>query len=160
MSRKRGARRRTAANPQAYLLAIAGKSPVPKEQQLKRGLEVRMAVDAVTSGQADREAWALVFDMINLIEELCSDPAVAQGAEEFVAALQAAMVRMVERQQEGGFSVSADDVALLNEAVALFVELLGRVTYGQVIKAQGDVVHRLRERLAATGETYTVVMAT
>lgn len=148
--KKRGARHSTRRDVNAIALAMHGASLLAKHDQAVQAMNTRMAIDDVLCGTRSRENWRVVFDMTNLIEELCRNPRVARGAEPFVASLQGAIVTIMDRHKESGSTaMRASEVAVLNEAHALFVELLSFVTYRDLAQAQAGVTARIRHALSS-----------
>lgn len=156
--KKRGARHSTRRDVNAIALAMHGASLLAKHDQTVQALNTRMAIDDVLRGTRSVENWRVVFDMTNLIEELCRNPRVARGAGEFVTSLQGAIVAIMDRHKaNGSTAMHASEAAVLNDAHALFVELLSVITYRDLSQAQAGVSERIRHALASREPGVVVV---
>ncbi len=158
--KKRGAKHSRVRNLDAIGHAIRAVTVLQQHDQAVQAMNTRMAIDDVVRGVRSNEVWSVVFDMTNLVEELCTDPKIARGAEPFVGLLQSAIVEVMDRHRDiGSVAMRAAEVGLLNEAHALFVDLLGRITYGDVSRAERRITARVQRALAGQYPAARIVEA-
>lgn len=143
--RKRSKYRPKGANPTAYLMAIQGASLMSKTDALLRAEKVRLAVEDAARGQADAAQWRLIFDAVNMVEQLGRHK-VVQGT---VDPLQVLIERIHDRQRETGTrALYAAEIAQLRDFAADYAGVLCSVTQSEYLQAQRGVEDRIRRILS------------
>lgn len=145
--RKRSAYRPKGVNPQAHLLAMMGAACLSRDDVLIRASRLRLAVDQACIGQATAADWRLIFDAVNMAEELirmklCAGREVVEGLQEAIEAIH-------NRQRATGTRAlhQAERATLLNFA-ADYAGILSGVTQQQYMLAQRGVEDRIRRILS------------
>lgn len=152
--RKRSSYRPGPVNPSAHLVAMMGAACMSRQDVLMRGLNLADAVQRTSTGTATKEDWRLVFDCINVVEQLARMK-VVQGLD-VLEQLQATVVQIMDRQRDTGTkALRASELAELRGFAADYTEILRGVTQQQYMQAQRAVEDRIRrvlsgERIAAS----------
>lgn len=134
-------------NPTAHLMAMMGAAAMSKADVIQRASNLRDAVEAASRGQADKAAWRLVFDCINVVEQLARMK-VVQGLD-VIEELQATVAGVMDRQRETGTrALRASELAALRNFAADYTAILSGVTQQQYMQAQKGVEDRIRRILS------------
>ena len=78
-------------NPQAHVMAMMGAAALSSDDVLIRASRLRLAVDQACMGQATPADWRVVFDAVNMAEQLirmklCAGREVVEGLQETIVA--------------------------------------------------------------------------
>lgn len=130
-------------------IAIQGVRRLSKSDQLVKAESVALAVQDIKRGTSTKEQWSAVFDCLNMVEELLKNPKVAENNPEFIEEKQHAIVSVLDRQKATkGVALRSDEVAHLDDLVAVWAQLLDVVTHREYFEAQEAVEARMRRVLA------------
>lgn len=146
--RKRSKYRPRPVNPQAHLVAIQGAAWLSTDDQLRWAQDLDAAVLAVARGQATQGDWDVIFDAVNLIEQLVR---MRRGRDEggLVQAAQQACVDILDRQRATStLAVRATELAALQDLVAGLATLLSGITQAERFQAGEQVARRVHHALA------------
>lgn len=145
--RKRSAYRPKGVNPTAHLVAMMGACRLSTTDALLRAERVRLAVDDACTGRADAPAWRVIFDGVNMAEQLIRMKSAA--GRDVVESLQDTIAVIVDREREQGTkALHAAEVAALRGFAADYAGLLCGVTQREYMEAQRGVEDRIRRILS------------
>lgn len=134
-------------NPTAHLVAIMGAAWMSKTDVIKRATVLRDAVECAAKGVALQGDWRLIFDCINVTEELARMK-VVQG-QDVIEALQNTIADLMDRQKATGTkALRASELAALRDFAADYAEIMSGVTQQQYMTAQRGVEDRIRRILS------------
>ncbi len=159
MTRKRSRYRPRGINPQAHLMAIQGAAWLSTDDQLRWAQDVDAAVTLVARGKATKTDWEIIFDAVNLVEQLVR---MRRGRDEggLVDAAQEACMAILDRQRDtGSLAVRAAELAALQDLCAGFATLLNGITQAERFQAGERVERRVRHALAGGMPAARVVQA-
>lgn len=157
--KKKSAYRPKGVNPGAWLVAMQGAMLLSKADQLARALKLSNAVDQIARGQAVKADWQIVFDALNMIEEMDRTGRVIQGAQDFVHLTQDVIVEVMGRHvAHGTKALRATELQTLRELQTLWAEVLGVVTHQQYFVAEQRVVERTRRVLAGKPDPHAKIV--
>lgn len=145
--KKRSSYRPTGINPNAHIMAMMGACRLSTTDALWRAERVHLAVEDACTGRADAECWRVVFDAVNMAEQLIRQKLAA--GRDVVDSLQDTIAVIVERERTDGTRAmhSAEKTALRGFA-ADYAGLLSGVTQQQYMQAQRGVEDRIRRILS------------
>ena len=145
MTRKRSTYRPRGINPTAHLVAIAGAALLSRDDRTVWALQMYDALDAVARGKAQRQQWGVIFDSVNLAEEL-TRMGLASDPDGVIREAQDACAEIIRRQQATGTrAVRAGELAALRCLEAAMIDILATVTHAERFRAE----ERIRARTAA-----------
>lgn len=145
--RKRSSYRPKGANPTAHLMAMMGVQVLPKDDALLRAERLRFAVDDACQGKCDTKGWRLIFDCVNLAEQLCKMRAV-HGIEVIDAMQDTISIIFDRQQQQGTRALYPAEIAALRDFAADYAGILSGVTMSEYMNAQRGVEDRIRRILS------------
>lgn len=146
--RKRSSYRPKGINPTAHLVAMMGAACMSREDVIRRGMDLSEAVQRASQGKASKEDWRLIFDCINVIEQLARMK-VLQGLD-VLEELQATVMQIMDRQRDTGTkALRATELTALRDFAADYTTVLRGVTQQQYMNAQRAVEDRIRRMLAS-----------
>ena len=146
--RKRSSYRPGNVNPTAHLMAFMGTACMSRSDVLKRGMNLADAVEKASRGHAGQEDWRLIFDCVNIVEQLARMKIVA--VLDVLEALQAQIVGIMDRQRETGTkALRAVELGALRDFAADYTTVLRGVTQQQYMTAQRAVEDRIRRVLSS-----------
>jgi len=146
--RKRSSYRPRNVNPTAHVMAMMGAACLSKDDVIKRGMNLRDAVERASRAQATKDDWRLIFDCINVIEQLARMK-VVQGLD-VLEALQATVLQIMDRQRSAGIkALRSSELADLRGFAADYATVLSGVTQQQYMNAQRAVEDRIRRLLSS-----------
>ena len=149
MTRKRSSYRPRGVNPTAHLVAIHGAALLGRDDRTIWALQMRDALEAVARGKAQRQHWGVIFDSVNLAEELCR-MRLASDPDGVIAGAQAACAEIIQRQQTTGTrAVRAGELAALRCLEVAMIDILATVTHSERFRAEETI--RARTRAAQAG---------
>jgi hypothetical protein len=106
------------------------------------------ALDAVARGKAQRQHWGVIFDAVNLAEEL-TRMGLASDPDGIISGAQEACAEIVRRQQAtGARGVRAGELAALRCLEAAMIDILAAVTHSERFRAEERIRARTREAQA------------
>lgn len=141
--RKKYRPRGVSLNP--IYIATQGVRLLSRDDQLLKAEAVALAVAEIKRGQAGKPQWTAVFDCLNMVEELLKNPKVATNDPAYIEAKQEAIVSILDRHKAtGSKALRAEEIAALDDLVALWADLLGVVTHHEYFLAQEAVEKRMR----------------
>ena len=147
--RKRSRYRPRGVNPTAHLMAMHGAALLSRDDRTIWALEMRAALDAVREGRATVTQWGVIFDSVNLAEELCR-MGLASDPEGVISATQAVCAEVIRRQQATGTrAIRAAELAALRDLEAAAIDILATVTHAERFRAEERI--RARTRAAQAG---------
>ncbi|RZL40158.1 MAG: hypothetical protein EOP35_01750 [Rubrivivax sp.] len=143
--KKRSSYRPKPVHLNAVQLAIHGASKLTASEQLAKAARVRCSVEDLCASRGSMDAWADVFDTVNMIEALAAEH-LFKRAREFVEAQQQNLVDVMDRHKATGSNVLRPvECAALRDLSALWAEALAEVTMRQLTAAED----RVRRKVAA-----------
>jgi hypothetical protein len=146
--KKRSSYRPYGVNPTAHLAAMMGAACMSRSDVLKRGMNLSDAVEKASRAQATKEDWRLIFDCINIIEQLARMKVLA--GLDVLEALQATVMGIMDRQRSAGTkALRAAELADLRGFAADYTTVLRGVTQQQYMTAQRAVEDRIRRLLSS-----------
>ena len=149
MTRKRSTYRPRGINPTAHLVAIAGAALLSRDDRTVWALQMRDALDAVARGKAQRQQWGVIFDAVNLAEEL-TRMGLAADPDGIISGAQEACAEIVRRQQAtGARAVRAGELAALRCLEVAMIDILATVTHSERFRAEETI--RARAATARAG---------
>lgn len=132
-------------------LATHGVMRLTRDDQIIKAETVALAVQDIKQGKATKDQWSAVFDCLNMVEELLKNPKVAENNPEFIEEKQDAIVSILDRQKATkGVALRSDEIAHLDELVAVWAQLLGVVTHHEYFKAMQSVESRMRRVMSGS----------
>jgi hypothetical protein len=146
--RKRSRYRPRGVNPTAHLVAMHGAALLSRDDRTIWALEMRAALDAVREGRATVTQWGVIFDSVNLAEELCR-MGLASDPEGVISAAQAVCAEVIRRHAVGTRAIRAAELAALRDLEAAAIDILATVTHAERFRAEERI--RARTRAAQAG---------
>lgn len=129
-------------------LLFEGDAPLPDHQRASLLMAVHGSALALVQGDAPRQEWHSIVSALNITQMLCEKAGNSHVGLEVVAAAQNAMIAVGERcHRVGRLGVTGDEMRAINEAIALYEQLLEIVTKRQYAAAIEEGMRRL-----ATGD--------
>ena len=148
MKKPRKSYRPRPINPMAHLGAMMGAACMSRDDTLVRSMALRDAVEKASKGAATRDDWRLIFDCINLVDQLAR-MRVLQGLD-VLEALQETVMQVMDRQRDTGTkALRAQELAALRDFAADYATVLRSVTRQQYAQAQRAVEDRIRRMLSS-----------
>ena len=112
--------------------------------QLSRVIGLNAAIYNVIRGHELKEAWCVVVDAVNTIEQLLKMPSVAKGGEDYTKHINATVLGIINRYQlKGTPALYPSEVITLHELGELWQDMLAVVTNAEFIKAEKAVVRHV-----------------
>ena len=157
MTRKRSTYRPRGVNPTAHLVAITGAALLSRDDRTVWALQMYDALDAVARGKAQRQQWGVIFDAVNLAEELVR-MGLAADPDGIISGAQAACAEIIRRQQATGTrAVRAGELAALRCLEVAMIDILAAVTHSERFRAEERIRARTREAQAGRIPGATVI---
>jgi hypothetical protein len=126
---------------------MLGAARMHRDDVLQRAAALHAAVDQACRGRAERADWRLIFDAVNVAEQLVMHR-VASGLDA-VQDVQAQIMRIHDRQKARGTkALYAEEVQTLRAFAADYAEILSGVSNAEYFAAQAGVEARVRRVLA------------
>jgi hypothetical protein len=148
MTRKRSTYRPRGVNLTAHLVAITGAALLTRDDRTVWALQMHDALDAVARGKAQRQQWGVIFDAVNLAEEL-TRMGLASDPDGVIREAQDACAEIIRRQQATGTrAVRAGELAALRCLEAAMIDILAAVTHSERFRAEQRIRARTREAQA------------
>ena len=148
MTRKRSSYRPRGVNPTAHLVAITGAALLTRDDRTVWALQMHDALDAVAKGKAQRQQWGVIFDAVNLAEEL-TRMGLASDPDGVIREAQDACAEIIRRQQATGTrAVRAGELAALRCLEVAMIDILAAVTHSERLRAEERIRARTREAQA------------
>jgi hypothetical protein len=148
MTRKRSSYRPRGVNPTAHLVAITGAALLTRDDRTVWALQMYDALDAVTRGKAQRQQWGVIFDAVNLAEELVR-MGLASDPDGVIRDAQEACAEIIRRQQATGTrAVRAGELAALRCLEVAMIDILAAVTHSERFRSEERIRARTREAQA------------
>jgi hypothetical protein len=148
MTRKRSTYRSRGVNPTAHLVAITGAALLSRDDRTVWALQMYDALDAVARGKAQRQQWGVIFDSVNLAEEL-TRMGLASDPSGVIRDAQDACAEIIRRQQATGTrAVRAGELAALRCLEVAMIDILATVTHSERFRAEVRIRARTREAQA------------
>ena len=148
MTRKRSSYRPRGVNPTAHLVAITGAALLSRDDRTVWALQMYDALDAVAKGKAQRQQWGVIFDAVNLAEEL-TRMGLASDPDGVIRDAQDACAEIIRRQQATGTrAVRAGELAALRCLEVSMIDILAAVTHSERLRAEERIRARTREAQA------------
>lgn len=142
-------RRPRPVNPLAHLVAMQGAARLTLDDRIQWQANLADALAAVRTGRAQQPEWAVLFDGINVVEELCL-MRLARDDADVVPRAQAAVCAVLDRLQATGMRAArADELHALGDLVAAFADLMAGITHQQRFEADSRVAARVRRVLSS-----------
>ena len=146
--RKRSSYRPGNLNPTAHLMAMMGAACMSRADVIKRGMGLHDAVGKTAKATATQDDWRLIFDCVNIVEQLARMKIVA--GLDVLEALQTQVVGVMDRQRDTGTkSLRSCELAALRDFAADYTTILRGVTQQQYMQAQRAVEDRIRRILSS-----------
>jgi hypothetical protein len=115
---------------------------------LLRGMALKDAVEKTSQAKASQDDWRLIFDCINIVEQLAKMK-VVQGLD-VIEELQDTIVHVMDRQRDtGAKSLRSGELAALRDFAADYATILRGVTQQEYMRAQAAVEDRIRRILSS-----------
>lgn len=147
MSRKHSKYKPKGVNPMAHVMAMMGACRLSTDDALLRAERVRGAVDAACTGRASQQSWRLLFDAVNVAEQLVR--AKRATGRDAVDSLQDTIAVIVDRERtDGTRALHAAEIAALRGFAADYAGLLSGLTQQQYMQARAGVEDRIRRILS------------
>lgn len=143
--RKRSKYKPKAVNPQAHLMAMMGASLMSPTDALLRAEKVRLAVEDAAQGRCDVAGWRIIFDAVNMAEELGRKRVVSGSVDGLQGLIEAIHGR---QRATGTKALYAAEIAALRDFAADYADVLCGVTQQQYMVAQRGVEDRIRRILS------------
>lgn len=145
--KKRSKYRPKGVNPEAWKVAMLGTRVLSTDDALKSAEALRLSVEDACRGQATIAGWRLIFDCVNLAEQLCRQR-VAQGLEA-IEELQDTIAQIHDRQKATGTkALYPAEMSALRDFAADYAGILSGVTNREYMEAQRGVEDRVRRILS------------
>lgn len=126
-------------------VAMYGASKLTPGEQVAKAARVRCAVEDLCASRGGMDAWADVFDTVNMIEAFARE-GLFRHAREFIEAQQQNIVDIMDRHQETGSNVLRPvECEMLRELAGLWAQVLGEATCREFAAAE----ERVRRKVAA-----------
>ena len=154
--RKRSSYRPRGVNPTAHLVAMHGASLLSRDDRTIWALELRDALDAVREARATQRQWGVIFDAVNLAEELCR-MGLASDPDRVISAAQDVCAEVIGRQAKGIRAVRAAELSALRDLEAAMIDILAAVTHAERFRAEQTIRARTRAALAGGMPGATVI---
>lgn len=145
-------------------LLFESDQPLPDHQRASILIAAHASVSALARGSATSDDWHTIVNAMNISQILCEGAGNKEVGLNVIHAAQNAMIEVGERCKHiGRLGVSGDGLRTINEAMALYEQLLEAVTKRQFTTAikeadrrikAGNVVRLKREgtrRMSAAG---------
>lgn len=147
--RKRSSYRPRGANPNAWKVGIQGAMRLSLTDQIKTLAKVRDAVEALADCCPSKEAWAHVFDCVNLLEAFSKLRVIKEGGAAYVTELQTLVASALGRQRDTGSNVLRPaEVSALREMVSIYGDVLATCTHRELFEAIERVERKVAQALA------------
>ena len=145
--RKRSSYKPRPVNPSAHIVAMLGAGRLSVTDTIKRAQNLHDAIERASRAEASQDDWRLIFDAINIIEQLCR-MRVLEGLD-VLEGLQETVVSIMDRAKKTGTkALRASELAALREFRADYATVLRGVTQQQYFRAQAAVEDRIRRVLS------------
>lgn len=142
--KKRSAYKPRNINPKAHLVALMGVQFMSPMDQMSRVIGLNAAIHNVIRAHQLQEAWCVVVDAVNTIEQLLKMPSVAKGGEDYIRHINGAVSAILHRYQiKNTPALYPGEVNTLHELGELWQELLTVVTHAEFFKAEEAVVRHV-----------------
>jgi len=141
---KRKAYRPKPVHLNSVLLAMHGASKLTASEQLAKAARVRCSVEDLCASRGGMDAWADVFDTVNMIEALAAE-GLFRHAREFVDGQKQNLVDVMDRHKETGSNVLRPiECSTLRDLAGVWAEALAEVTVRQLTAAEDRVRRKVR----------------
>ena len=155
--RKRSSYRPRGVNPTAHLVAITGASLLSRDDRTIWALEMRAALDAVREARATVPQWGVIFDSVNLAEELCR-MGLASDPDRVISQAQEVCSEVIRRQKATGTrAIRAAELAALRDLEAAMIDILAGITHAERFRAEQTIRARTRAAMAGGIPWATVI---
>lgn len=135
-------------NPTAHLVAIQGASLLSLQDRSAWALQLESAIAGIRTGTATEADWRIIFDAVNLVEQLVL-MRLASDADGLVQAAQNACIAITDRQRTTGVRAArATELAALTDLRASFVGLMDGISHSERLAADQAVARRVKAALA------------
>ena len=157
-------RKRSSYRPKPVLLnavqmAMHGASKLTSDEQLAKAARLRCSVEDLCASRGGMDAWADVFDAVNMIEALAAE-GLFRHAHEFVDGQKKNIVDVMDRHKDTGSNVLRPvECGALRDLSALWAEALAEVTVRQFTAAEDRVRRKVAAALRGTAAGVRVLEA-